>query len=51
MIQIRVSEDMLQDLNDGYIFYETQSQGLGNYLATCLLADIKSLKDYGGIYR
>ena len=51
MISISVSEDALQDLKDGYVFYETQSQGLGDYFATCLRADIESLKVYGGIHR
>lgn len=51
MICIRISEDALQDLRDGYVFYETQERGLGDYFATCLRADIESLKIYGGIHR
>jgi len=51
MIQIRISEDALQDLRDGYVFYEAQETGLGDYFASCLRADIDSLKIYGGIHR
>lgn len=51
MITVRISEDALQDLNDGFLFYETQQAGLGDYFATCLRADIESLRLYGGIHR
>jgi hypothetical protein len=43
MITIRISEDALEDLNDGYLFYETQQAGLGEYFASCLRADIEGL--------
>lgn len=29
MIRIRISADALSDLNEGFWFYETQQQGLG----------------------
>ncbi len=51
MIQVRISEDALQDLRDGYLFYEAQESGLGEYFATCLRADIEALRVYGGIHR
>lgn len=51
MIHVKISEDALQDLRDGILFYETQGAGLGDYFATCLRADIESLKVYGGIHR
>ena len=51
MTRIRISEDAIQDLRDGYVFYEAQETGLGDYFATCLRADIDSLKVYGGIHR
>ncbi len=41
MITIRISEDALQDLNDGFLFYETQQAGLGDYFARCLRADVE----------
>jgi len=44
MIQIRISEDAIDDLQDGFFFYEAQEQGLGDYFTTCLRADIESLR-------
>jgi hypothetical protein len=43
MIGIRISEDALQDLNDGFLFYEAQAAGLGDYFTACLRADIEGL--------
>jgi len=51
MIPIRISEDALQDLNEGFLFYEAQEAGLGDYFVTCLRADIESLRVYAGIHR
>jgi hypothetical protein len=51
MIQVRISEDALQDLNDGFLFYEAQEAGLGDYFAACLRADIEGLKISGGVHR
>jgi hypothetical protein len=51
MIRIRISEDALRDLKDGFVFYEMQEAGLGDYFASCLRADIESLRVYGGIHR
>ena len=50
MSTVRLSEDALQDLNDGFLFYEAQQSGLGDYFATCLRADIEGLCVYGGIH-
>lgn len=44
MIPIRISEDALQDLNEGFLFYAAQEGGLGDYFVTCLRADIESLR-------
>ncbi len=51
MIPLRISEDALQDLNEGFLFYEAQEEGLGDYFATCLRADIESLRVHAGIHR
>jgi len=51
MIKVRLSEDALQDLNDGFLFYEAQEAGLGDYFATCLRADIERLKVSAGVHR
>jgi hypothetical protein len=51
MIPIRISEDALQDLKDGFLFYEAQELGLGGYFSACLRADIEGLKVSAGIHR
>jgi hypothetical protein len=51
MIRVQISEDALQDLNDGFLFYEAQEGGLGDYFAACLRADIEGLKVSAGIHR
>ena len=47
MIAIRISEDALRDLDDGFAFYEVQEAGLGDYFASYLRADIESLRIFG----
>ena len=44
-------QDALQDLNDGFLFYDAQQVALGDYFASCLRADIEGLRVYGGINR
>ena len=51
MIQIQISEDALEDLNDGCLFYETQEAGLGDYFAACMRADIEGLRVSAGVHR
>lgn len=51
MNRVRISEDALQDLNDGFLFYEAQEAGLGDYFTLCLSADIEGLKVSAGIHR
>jgi len=51
VIRIRISEDALLDLDDGYAFYERQETGLGEYYATHIRADIEGLKVTAGIHR
>lgn len=51
MIRIRISEDALSDLNQGFLFYEAQLEGLGDYFATSLRSDIESLRLTAGIHR
>ena len=51
MMKVRISEDALQDLNDGYFFYDAQQGGLGDYFTACLRADIEGLKVSAGIHR
>jgi hypothetical protein len=51
MKKIRISEDALHDLNEGFLFYEAQEAGLGDYFTSCLRADIEGLRVSAGIHR
>lgn len=50
-MQVQISEDALHDLNEGFLFYEAQEPGLGDYFAACLRADIEGLRVSVGIHR
>ena len=51
MRDVQISEDALEDLNNGCLFYEAQESGLGEYFAACLRADIEGLRISAGIHR
>jgi plasmid stabilization system protein ParE len=51
MRDVRISDDALADLNEGFWFYEAQAAGLGEYFAACLRADIEGLKISAGAHR
>jgi len=51
MKKILISEDAFCDLNEGFLFYEAQEHGLGDYFTACLRADIEGLKVTAGIHR
>ena len=51
MVEVRISEDALEDLQDGFWFYEAQEGGIGDYFLACLRADIEGLRVTGGIHR
>lgn len=51
MIRIKITSDALEDLNDGYLFYEAQEDGLGEYFSDSLKSDIEGLKVTGGVHR
>jgi len=50
MKKILISEDAFGDLNDGFLFYEAQDFGLGDYFTACLRADIEGLKVTAGVH-
>lgn len=50
MIRLRISDDALRDLDDGFLFHEAQGSGLGDYFVACLRADIEGLRVTGGIH-
>lgn len=51
MISIRLSEDAINDLEEGFDFYEMQEPGLGSYFLACIEADIERLGLYAGSHR
>jgi plasmid stabilization system protein ParE len=51
MKKIQISSDALSDLNDGFLFYEQQDPGLGDYFTSCLRSDIEELRLTGGVHR
>jgi plasmid stabilization system protein ParE len=51
MIKIQISNEALDDLADGFWFYEAQEAGLGDYFASQIKADIEGLKVTAGIHK
>ena len=51
MINIELSVGSIEDLNDGYWFYESQEFGLGDYFSSNLKSVIEGLKISAGIHR
>lgn len=49
-MKIRVLPNAEVDLELGSDFYESQSEGLGDYFMSSLISDIESLKLYAGIH-
>jgi hypothetical protein len=49
-MKIIILPTALDDLMDGFHFYEEQSEGLGDYFQNCLFSDIDSLRLYAGIH-
>ena len=49
-MKIALSSIAEQQLLDGHRFYESQSEGIGDYFLDSLMADIDSLHIYGGVH-
>ena len=49
-MNIVITESASDDIANGYLFYEGQYQGLGDYFESSILADIRSLVIYAGIH-
>jgi hypothetical protein len=47
---IRILEPAKRDLINGFVFYEQQTPGLGDYFLDSLFSDIDSLLIYSGIH-
>lgn len=50
-MKLQILDLALDDLIEGFHFYEKREKGLGDYYLTNLFADIESLHKYGGIHR
>ena len=51
MIKIHITSDALEDLNEGFLFYDAQEKGLGEYFSSSLKSDIEGLKITAGVHR
>ena len=49
-MKLQILASAKKDLEEGYRFYEAQSEGLGEYFVTSVAADIESLRLFGGIH-
>lgn len=49
-MRIEVLDAAELHLVDGFRFYETQAEGLGNYFLDSVYADLESLRVYAGIH-
>ena len=49
-MRIRILPNAISDLEFAADFYESQSEGLGDYFLTSLVSDIESLKLFAGIH-
>ncbi len=50
LTNIKILDDAEYDIQNGILFYESQSKGLGSYFLNAILADIESLWIYAGIH-
>ncbi|MFN0277902.1 MAG: type II toxin-antitoxin system RelE/ParE family toxin [Pyrinomonadaceae bacterium] len=49
-MNVVITESASDDIAEGYLFYEEQYQGLGDYFEASILADIRSLVIYAGVH-
>jgi len=49
-MHIRIARSAETDLLEGYVFYERQQAGIGDYFLDSLFADIDALTLYAGIH-
>ncbi len=49
-MRIKLSSAAERHLQAGYRFYESQSEGLGDYFLDSLMADVESLHIYAGVH-
>jgi len=49
-VKIQILQDALEDLHQGFRFYEGQEVGLGTYFLEQMFSDIDSLHNRAGIH-
>ena len=49
-MRIAVTESASDDIPEGYLFYESQENGLGSYFETSILSQIRSLQIFAGLH-
>lgn len=49
-MNIQILDRAKTDLVEGYRFYESKEKGLGHYFLASLLAEIESLRLFGGLH-
>jgi plasmid stabilization system protein ParE len=49
-MQVRIARSAEADLLEGFVFYERQQAGIGEYFLDSLFADIDALALYAGIH-
>jgi ParE toxin of type II toxin-antitoxin system, parDE len=50
-MKIVILPSAMNDLAEGFLFYENQQEDLGDYFLDSIFSDVDSLKIYGGIQR
>lgn len=50
MTQVQIARAAETDLLEGYVFYEQQQAGIGDYFLDSLYADIDALALYAGVH-
>lgn len=49
-MKVKILPSAINDLSDGFDFYENQLRGLGGFFLETLFSDIDSLKLYAGVH-
>ena len=50
-MKLRILSSAMEDLNEGFHFYDSQQRGIGDYFLSSVSADIERLRLTGGIHR
>ena len=49
-MRVRILREAHDDIKVGRQFYDSQEQGVGAYFSSTIYADIRSLRNFGGIH-